>query len=182
MKKLDSKASWLFFFNNSFAVIGIMLFVVIYVGLKFTSDINLSELSEAASRSDLPFIAKIFIFAMANWFWTLIMPLVVLSLIQAQLAYRNYKYELGETGLKKESGVIWKEYITIPYSRIQDVTIQRGPFERIFGLSSLYIETAGAEGSGLSGVTQQEAENIREELISKSQKTRNTGLQKGGDN
>lgn len=176
MKKLDQKASWLFFFN-SLTVVSFLLIMAIFLGIRFfISDISLSELNETASRSDLPFIAKIFVFAMANWFWTLIMPLVVLSFIQAQLAYRNYKYELNETGLKKESGVIWKEYITIPYSRIQDVTIQRGPFERILGLSSLYIETAGTEGTDLKGVSPQEAENIREELISKSQKLKNTGL------
>lgn len=151
--------------------------MAVFLGIRFfISDISLSELSEAASRSDLPLIAKIFIFGMANWFWTLIVPLVVLSFIQAQLAYRNYKYKLDEVGLKKESGVIWKEYITIPYSRIQDVTIQRGPFERMLGLSSLYVETAGTEGTDLNGVSPQEAEEIREELISKSQKARNTGL------
>lgn len=161
---------------NSLGVVIFLLIMAVFLGIRFfISDINLSELNEAASKSDLPLIAKIFVFAMANWFWTLIMPLVILSFIQAQLAYRNYRYELGETGLKKESGVIWKKYTTIPYSRIQDVTIQRGPFERILGLSSLYVETAGTEGTDLNGVSPQEAEDIREVLISKSQKAKNTG-------
>jgi len=92
--------------------------------------------------------------------------------IWAKLYYNSYKYEFGKEGVKIERGVIWKKYVTIPYGRIQNIDILRGPLARILGLSDLQIQTAGASGAILTegripGVLREEAEEHRNELISR---------------
>lgn len=85
--------------------------------------------------------------------------------------------------------MIWKKYVTIPYERIQNVDIYRGIFARILGLSDLQIQTAGmsatvgsygisgagAEGR-LPGVSQEEAEKLRDELVKRAHGSKNQGV------
>ena len=87
-----------------------------------------------------------------------------------------------EDVFKKESGVIWKKYVSIPYERIQNVDIYRGVFARILGLSDLHIQTAGASvvsyGRGglagvgaegrLPGIGKDVAEKLRDGLIKRA--------------
>ncbi len=94
--------------------------------------------------------------------------------------------ELIDTGFRKESGVISKRYVTIPYDRIQNVNIDRGIMARILGLSDLSIETAGfsaiqmrrgysAEGR-LPGLSTEVAEQLRDELVKRAHQSKNQGL------
>ncbi len=88
-------------------------------------------------------------------------------------------------GFRKELGVIWKRYVTIPYDRIQNVDIYRGVIARLLGLSDLNIQTAGATfGSGRSafsegrllGLSRDIAEKLRDELILRARHSKNQGL------
>jgi len=102
----------------------------------------------------------------------------------AKLTYRFYRYELKEDSFRKEQGVIGKKYVSIPYEKIQNVDISRSLFERILGLSTIQIQTAGASaqvsrrgvwGGGseaaLIGVSHADAEVLRDELVSRSKST-----------
>lgn len=118
------------------------------------------------------FLIFIIIYIIACWFW-------------AQLAYKNWKYELTQDAFKKESGVIWKKYVSVPYERIQNIDINRGVLARILGLSDLQIQTAGssamysrrgfggmeAEGN-LPGLDKVVAEKLRDELIKRSKESK----------
>lgn len=113
---------------------------------------------------------------------------IIVSFFWAHLSYRFYRYELTENGFKKESGVIWKKYVTIPYDRIQNVDIHRGVIARILGLSDLQVQTAGfsahpsrfgsygmgAEGR-LPGLSKNVAEQLRDELVKRA-RTKNQGI------
>lgn len=169
-KHLDPKAVWLFFFS--------MMWVWIFLGfIFFTSFLPILFTSESilASILYLPFIPLIIVGGLA-YAW-------------ARLSYKYYMYELTDDGFRKEHGVIWKKYVTIPYDRIQNVDIMRGPISRILGLSDLNIQTAGysaqvsrygVHGSGaegrLPGVSQKEAEELRDELIKRAKHTSRQGL------
>jgi uncharacterized membrane protein YdbT with pleckstrin-like domain len=93
------------------------------------------------------------------------------------LSYKFYRYQLTDLSLKIERGVIYKRYVSIPYERVQNVDIYRSLLERILGLSSIYIQTAGSsfgahpaistEGR-LPGLDVKIAEEIREELIKRT--------------
>jgi len=102
---------------------------------------------------------------------------ILFSYIWAQLSWKYYKYEVAANGFKKESGVIGKRYVTIPYDRIQNVDIYRSLLARMLGLSDLHIQTAGMSYVGKGGVTSEGrlpgvsfevAEKLRDELINRA--------------
>jgi uncharacterized membrane protein YdbT with pleckstrin-like domain len=115
---------------------------------------------------------------------------IIISEIYARMSYNRYLYEITPEGIKKESGIIWKKYSSIPYERVQNVDIQRGIIARMFGFSSLQIETAGQSGLGayygrglkrrnrryesegyIPAVEMNDAEKIRELIIKKIKQT-----------
>ena len=168
MKQLDPKAVWLFFF--SYILRWLVLIILFGFGVlgSLIKDINTS--------SD-------FSFSFFNWLWLIVPLLLVFCFIWAKLSYHFYHYEFTDMGFKKESGVIYKKYITIPYDRIQNVDINRGILARMLGLSDLQIQTAGysttsgvtAEGK-LPALSQEVAETLRDELIQRALKSKNQGL------
>jgi len=177
MKQLDPKAVWLFFISF------ISRWIIPIVILSFWT----SEFFFGMRYTDVPGAEVSFPFL--NWLWLTIPAFFVLCFVWAKLTYRFYGYELTENGFRKESGVIYKKYITIPYDRIQNVDIYRGIWARILGLSDLQIQTAGssavvtrngaygvgAEGR-LPGLTKEVAEQLRDELIIRAKKSKNQGL------
>jgi uncharacterized membrane protein YdbT with pleckstrin-like domain len=121
----------------------------------------------------------------SSWFlivFLVFLCLIIFMFIWSKLTYRFYRYELTENGFRKELGVIYKKYVTIPYDRIQNVDIYRGILARILGLSDLNIQTAGASmqvprGEGrLPGLSREEAEKLRDELINRAKNSKNQGL------
>ena len=160
MKQLNSEAVWLFFISFIFKVFfRAILFLFIFV---YFLDENIL----------ISFLNSLFI----------IVPIIIaLCLFWAKLTYNYYRYELTDLGFRKELGVIYKKYVTIPYDRIQNVDINRGILARILGLSDLNIQTAGMSGSigfegRLPGLSQKDAEQLRDELILRASKANNRGL------
>lgn len=115
----------------------------------------------------------------------MIVAYVALCYFLAKLTYRFWRYELTEDSLKIEKGIIWKKYIAIPYDRVQNVDIYRGPADRILGLSDLHVQTAGYSGTSyghrkrgissegrLPGLAPEIAEQIRNRLIKRAKGTR----------
>ncbi len=62
-------------------------------------------------------------------------------------------------------GILFRSIVTVPYGRIQSVTIDEGPIQRRYGLASLTLSTASDTGTeSLSGLPREEAERLRELL------------------
>jgi putative membrane protein len=107
--------------------------------------------------------------------WSVIIALlgiVVVILIQLYLlAYiKTLKYRLSEDDLRLDSGVFWKKRKVIPLHKITNVNTLQGPFERLFGLGHLNVQTAGHGAStGPEGklVGLKEFEKIKEEVMQK---------------
>lgn len=166
-QQLDPKAVWLFFLRSVF----VFLFIAIWIGFSFIA--VLSETTSGALGIGL----------------VILLGVLVIAFIWAKLTYHFYRYELTEEGFRKELGVIFKKYVTIPYDRIQNVDIYRGILARILGLSDLNIQTAGMSASvgrfGVSGagaegrlpaLSREVAEEVRNELIRRARQTKNQGL------
>src|SRR3989338_5468130 len=153
MKQLDPKAVWFFFFSFILRSFIPIIFLSIW-GLAFLGDLN-----ENFNDGEVSF-------AFLNWLWIIIPALLVLCFVWAKLTYHFYRYELTEAGFRKELGVIYKKYVTIPYDRIQNVDIYRGILARLLGLSDLNIQTAGTSmqtmrGEGrLPGLSREVAEQL----------------------
>jgi uncharacterized membrane protein YdbT with pleckstrin-like domain len=173
MKHLDPKAVWLFFFQT---VIGWIVGLIVLSFWSFGALGSMPE-SENILRTVITIAAGIIVVG------------IVIAFIWAKLSYAFYKYELTDAGFRKESGVIWKRYVTIPYNRIQNVDIYRGIVARILGLSDLQIQTAGASavitrygagGMGAEGrlpaLSKEDAERLRDELIDRARHSGGQGL------
>lgn len=164
MQKLDPKAVWLFFIQYffGFGIVSFSLCVFIIPTLVIQSTFGGDSLGFL-----LPFIICCgFLLAVAAF-----------SYLWAVLTYNNFQYELAEEGFKKEQGVIFKKYVTIPYDRIQNVDIYRGLLSRIIGLSDLQVQTAGFSMAGqygaasegrLPALSKEVAEEIRSELVKRA--------------
>lgn len=62
--------------------------------------------------------------------------------------YNNYRYALGKEGLLINRGIWWKYKRTVPYARIQHISVDQGPIEQIFGLYRVNSYTAGTGSMG----------------------------------
>lgn len=61
----------------------------------------------------------------------------------ASLYWKRYNFQFLEDRIVITRGVIGRKVTNIQYERIQNVNVWKGILERIFGLSSVMIETAG---------------------------------------
>ena len=176
MKQLDPKAVWFLFFGFVLRSFIPIIFLSIWGSVFLGGFDDLNNGSE-------------FSFGFLNWLWVIIPAFLILCFVWAKLTYHFYRYELLDNGFRKESGVIYKKYVTVPYDRIQNVDINRGILARILGLSDLNIQTAGASatvsrygvmGGGAEGrlpaVSMAVGEQLRDELIQRARQSKNQGL------
>jgi putative membrane protein len=86
------------------------------------------------------------------------------SLLFRWLSWRRFAYHVGEHDIRIESGILSRTARSIPYERIQDVSIEQKPLARLFDLGEVKFETGGGEGEDakLSFVDMAEAERLRE--------------------
>jgi membrane protein YdbS with pleckstrin-like domain len=91
---------------------------------------------------------------------------VFTGVLYSILRYRNWGFEMRDDYLYLEHGVIRKVKTKVPYVRVQHVDTQRGLVDRIAGLSSLVVYTAGSRGAdvGIPGLLPEDADEIQEEL------------------
>jgi len=172
MQQLHPKAKWLFFISALWKMALLLFFFWPFIVVPII-------------------LPAIFVGSVSSnpWLWIAgvvsLIPVLLwlgLSYVWAWLTYSNWRYELADLGFKKESGIIWKSYVTIPYSRIQNVDIYRGFWARVLGLSDVHIQTAGQSSAGrygqarfaegrLPGLLQTDAESLRDELVRRSSHT-----------
>ncbi|MFQ5986824.1 MAG: PH domain-containing protein [Thermoplasmata archaeon] len=72
--------------------------------------------------------------------------ILVLSYAWALLYGRSYRWREAEEELHVWRGVLFRKRISIPYARVQNVNVVRGPLLLLFGLSGVEVETAGQKG------------------------------------
>ena len=96
--------------------------------------------------------------------------LAALSLLFTYLGFYKKGYAVREKDISYKTGLFWKSKTLIPFNRIQHSEVKQGPFERLFGLSSLRVYTAGGSASDLSihGLKQDEANHLKQFIITKT--------------
>ncbi|PSP90598.1 hypothetical protein BRC90_01430 [Halobacteriales archaeon QS_4_69_34] len=92
--------------------------------------------------------------------------LAVLGGIVALLRYRVWRFEVQEDALYLERGVLTRVTSVVPFVRVQHVDTQRGPVERLVGLSSVVVYTAGSRGADVTvpGLAPERADAIQQRL------------------
>jgi uncharacterized protein len=83
------------------------------------------------------------------------------------VAYRYASYRLSRSALEIRRGVLWRSVIDVPRSRIQHSDVSQGPLERLHGLGTLSVYTAGTRHAlvRLHGLAHERALAIREHLM-----------------
>ena len=87
---------------------------------------------------------ELFVFVLINGL-TLGVGLIILLLINIfqSIYVRNLTYEISNKFIVINSGILSRNKVTIPFSRIQNVNIYQDWFDRKFKLFTVKIETAG---------------------------------------
>jgi uncharacterized membrane protein YdbT with pleckstrin-like domain len=88
-------------------------------------------------------IAQPIVFGVILMFWVLIMLPVLLWMF---FYYAALEYAIDDDSIKGNSGVFWKKYVTIPFTKVTNLDITQGPVQRIFGIGTIHVQTAGAGG------------------------------------
>ena len=82
-----------------------------------------------------------------NWVYILpaILAFLLFSLVAAWLHWLRFRFLVGDDEIVIESGVLSRQHRTIPFDRIQDVSIEQGLVSRALGIAKVGFET-GAGG------------------------------------
>ena len=124
----------------------------------------------------------IVVFMNVGWEWWNIAITIVVSIIllsSAALAFRRVKaigYILRDDDLVFRRGIMFERVIAVPYGRLQLVDVTRGPLLRVLGLATLkFVTAAPSTGVQLPGLNVEDAEELRDRLVSLAE-TRRSGL------
>jgi membrane protein YdbS with pleckstrin-like domain len=84
----------------------------------------------------------------------------------AVLRYRLWGYEVRDDSLYLERGVFTRVRTVVPFVRIQHVDSARGPVERLLGLASTVVYTAGSRGADVRvpGLTSDGSDELQDRL------------------
>ncbi len=107
----------------------------------------------------------------------IIVAVLLISLFFRWLAWMRFRYHVGDHDIRVEKGILNRTARSIPYERIQDVSIEQKLLPRLMGLGEVKFETGGGDGDDakLSFVTVEEANRLRE-LV----RIRKAGVGRGG--
>lgn len=102
------------------------------------------------------------------WYAALVLGglVLVVGATFAVLRYRAWGYEVRNDGIYLERGVLTQVRTVVPFVRIQHVDSSRSPVERLVGLATTVVYTAGSRGADVTvpGLTPVRADDLRERL------------------
>lgn len=112
-------------------------------------------------------------FALLENYRGLLPFLAILFLLLFFLSYyRNFQlqkrngYALRERDIIFQRGFIYKKTTVVPFNRVQHVSIGRDLLDKLFGISTLQVFTAGGSGSDIRipGLHPKVTNNLKEEI------------------
>ncbi len=109
---------------------------------------------------------RLLVWLIMPWF-LLVAFFVWFSLWYPPRLYRSWGYRIDAKVLETRSGRVFQRARLLPLSRLQHVDLDRGPLERMFGLASLILHTAGTHSANIRipGLEASEATRLRDHLI-----------------
>lgn len=94
--------------------------------------------------------------------------LVPVPVVLAVLARRRHRYAIVGDTLQVMRGVLSAQIWIVPLARIQAVSVRRSPLQRLLGLATVHVDTAGAKGLGRPNVVDvaiEDAERLAAALL-----------------
>ena len=81
----------------------------------------------------------------------LISVMWIVSLPLIHLWIKNLSYFIRDDRITIQSGILTKKEQNIPFRSITDFVLVRGPFDRILGIGTIKVQTAGQSAEGYEG-------------------------------
>lgn len=96
----------------------------------------------------------------------IIAAVLAVSLLFRWIAWMRFRFHLDDDDIRIEQGLINRTVRSIPYDRIQDVSIEQPVLAQLLGLGAVKFETGGGEGEDakLSFVSMDRAGALRETI------------------
>jgi hypothetical protein len=95
-----------------------------------------------------------------------LVPLIGLSavIVAPQRVYRHLGYRLTDRLLQVVRGWVFHTDTIVPFVRVQHIDVVRGPVEKLLGVATLVVHTAGTHNSIVTvpGLAPETAEEIRD--------------------
>lgn len=111
----------------------------------------------------------------------------ILAYVGIHLRYDTTWYVLTQRSLRLRHGIWLIREMTLTFENVQNVRLSQGPLQRLYGIASVVVETAGGGSMGgkhggsvaghsasIDGVTN--AEEIRDLILARVQQSRSAGL------
>ncbi|MEQ1724533.1 MAG: PH domain-containing protein [Sphingopyxis sp.] len=107
--------------------------------------------------------------------WWLIVPalviFVLISMLFVWMAWARFTWRVDDDDIAISSGIFSRNDRTIPFDRIQDVSIEQGLVARVLGLATVGFETGSAESDKkddgkLNGISIADAQALRDHIRS----------------
>lgn len=103
----------------------------------------------------------------------------VIAAVTAVLTPRRVRaigYALRGDDLVLRRGLMWQRFTAVPYGRMQLVDVNRGPLDRVLGMSELKFVTAAASTNvRIPGIPFADADELRDRLVELAE-SRRAGL------
>jgi len=92
-----------------------------------------------------------------------VVAIIGINFALAYLAWSRLTYTVGEQDIRVESGILSRTARSVPYERIQDVSLEQKLVPRLFGLVEVKFETGsgGGEDLSLTYLSADEGERLR---------------------
>jgi len=100
------------------------------------------------------------------WIILLALPAAALTGWMAYRRQRRVRWRLDAQGLAVRRGNWWQHETRVPASRVQHLDLRRGPLERLCGLATLVVHTAGTRHNAVTvpSLDAATAEQLRDRL------------------
>jgi membrane protein YdbS with pleckstrin-like domain len=156
---------------------GVIIFGMIWIFLSLATLLGWYYTPSSDPSKDIP----LWIFLIGT---VIIVSLFIVYNIWILMYFPRYRYALGGEGILIHRGVWWKYRRTIPYARIQHISVDQGPIEQMFRIYRVNSYTAGtgsmggaSAGSGITGPEGQilgvrNPEPLKEEIMKRVMQSR----------
>ncbi|MDF7626766.1 PH domain-containing protein [Lactobacillaceae bacterium L1_55_11] len=97
---------------------------------------------------------------------------VIVELILIQYRYAIYQYQVSETDVEIKKGFFFREDISIPIARVQNVDLDQGPLLQLNKLYKVRIATGGS-GHTIEALDGNDAQRLKDRVMALALEARN---------